>query len=65
MKGYHLDDIAELKQRYKVLVGEITAGNHGKLVLEEMRDIVKQLAKYRAISEPTKRKMLGQINSVK
>jgi len=47
------------------LVGEITAGNHGKLVLEEMRDIVKQLAKYRAISEPTKRKMLGQINSVK
>jgi hypothetical protein len=65
MKGYHLDDIVELKQRYKVLVGEIGAGNHGELVLEEMRDIVKQLAKYRAISEPTKRKMLGQINAVK
>lgn len=64
LKGYHNEEVADLRQRYKVLIGEITAGNKGKLVLNEMRDILKQLESYHAISAPTRKKLLKQINAV-
>lgn len=64
LKGYHHEEVADLRQRYKVLIGEITAGNHGKLVLNEMRDILRQLESYHAISAPTRTKLLKQIDAV-
>lgn len=64
LKGYHYDEIADLRQRYKVLIGEIVAGNHGKLVLDEMRDILRQLESYHAISGPTRTKLMKQIDAV-
>lgn len=64
LKGYHNEEVADLRQRYKILIGEITAGNKGKLVLDEMRDILRQLESYHAISAPTRAKLLKQIDAV-
>lgn len=43
-------DIYELRKRYQVLVGELAAGNHGKLIKEEMIGILRDLQRLKAIS---------------
>lgn len=45
------DTVWKLKKRYEVLVGELSAGNSGKLVLDEMEAILRSLIRLHAINE--------------
>jgi hypothetical protein len=44
------DTIWQLKKRYEVLVGELSAGNTGKLVRDEMETILRSLMRLNAMS---------------
>ena len=46
---FHEDDLKSLKDRYQVLVGELSAGNKGSLVKDEMIAILQKLRKLKAI----------------
>lgn len=45
------DAVWQLKKRYEVLVGELAAGNSGKLVRDEMETILRSLIRLHAMSE--------------
>ena len=45
------DTIYQLKKRYEVLVGELSAGNTGKVVLTEMEEILRKLIRMHAMNE--------------
>jgi hypothetical protein len=51
------DSIWQMKKRYEVLVGELSAGNSGKLVRDEMANLLRGLIRLRAMS-PDKGKQL-------
>lgn len=42
-------DIQTLRKRYQVLVGELSAGNHGEVVKSEMIDILRKLERLKAL----------------
>lgn len=47
-----LDELIwNLKQRYEILLGSYNAGNDGKLVTDEIKSVLKELLKHKAISK--------------
>lgn len=45
------ETIWNLKQRYEILLGSYNAGNDGKLVTDEIKSVLKELLKHKAISK--------------
>lgn len=45
------ETVWNLKQRYEILLGSYNAGNDGKLVVNELKQVLGDLLKYRAISK--------------
>lgn len=52
------DTIWKMKKRYEVLVGEMAAGNDGKIVRDEMVDILKNLIRMHAMGESKGRDLI-------
>ena len=52
------DTIWKMKKRYEVLVGEMAAGNDGKIVRDEMADILKNLVRMHAMGESKGRDLI-------
>lgn len=52
------DTIWKMKKRYEVLVGEMAAGNDGKIVRDEMADILKNLIRMHAMGESKGRDLI-------
>jgi hypothetical protein len=55
------EEVWNLKQRYEILIGEINAGNDGKLVKDELKDV---LAKLKELKVITKRKYDFIVNAL-
>ena len=52
------DTIWKMKKRYEVLVGEMAAGNDGKIVRDEMSEILKNLVRMHAMGESKGRDLI-------
>lgn len=52
------DTIWKMKKRYEVLVGQMAAGNDGKIVRDEMADILKNLIRMHAMAESKGRDLI-------
>lgn len=52
------DTVWKLKKRYEVLVGQMAAGNDGKIVRDEMSEILKNLIRLRAMGETKGRELI-------
>lgn len=57
-------DIHDLRERYQVLVGELSAGNHGKLIKEEMIEILQKLRRLKAIYPAKVRDLIKGLNEL-
>lgn len=55
-------DVYDLRERYRVLVGELSAGNQGSLIKGEMIDILQKLQRLKVLSES---KVKNLINGLK
>lgn len=55
------DTIWQTKKRYEVLVGELSAGNSGKLVRDEMESILRSLIQMRAINPDKARGLIKSL----
>ena len=55
------DTIWQLKKRYEVLVGELSAGNHGKLVRDEMETILRNLIRMHALNQDKGRELIRSL----
>ena len=55
------DTIWQLKKRYEVLVGELSAGNHGKLVRDEMETILRTLIRLHAMNQDKGRELIRSL----
>lgn len=52
------DTIWKMKKRYEVLVGQMAAGNDGKIVRDEMSEILKNLIRMHAMAESKGRELI-------
>jgi hypothetical protein len=55
------DTVWQLKKRYEVLVGELSAGNHGKLVRDEMETILRNLIRLHAMNQDKGRELIRSL----
>lgn len=55
------DTIWKMKKRYEVLVGQMAAGNDGKIVRDEMADILKNLIRMHAMGESKGRDLIKSL----
>lgn len=55
------DTIWQLKKRYEVLVGELSAGNQGKLVTSEMESILRDLIRMHALNADKGRELIRSL----
>lgn len=46
------EEVWNLKQRYEILISELNAGNQSDLAVSELKDVLKKLFDYKAISRP-------------
>jgi hypothetical protein len=56
------DTVYKLKKHYEVLVGELSSGNYGQLLRKEMQDVLRELARLKAID---RKKAATIINNLK
>jgi hypothetical protein len=55
------DTIWQMKKRYEVLVGELSAGNHGKIVRDEMETILRNLIRLHALNQDKGRELIRSL----
>lgn len=55
------DTIWQLKKRYEVLVGELSAGNTGKVVRDEMETILRNLIRLHALNQDKGRELIRSL----
>lgn len=58
----NVDKVRQLKKRYEVLVGELAGGNHGKLIRDEMVDILRSLVRMKAMSMSKVQSIINGLN---
>lgn len=57
----NVDQIKQLKKRYEVLVGLLAGGNHGKLVRDEMIEILRSLMRMGAMAPRKAEKIIKEL----
>lgn len=55
------DTVWKMKKRYEVLVGELSAGNTGKLVRDEMETILRNLIRLHALNQDKGRELIRSL----
>lgn len=55
------DTVWQMKKRYEVLVGELSAGNTGKLVRDEMETILRNLIRLHALNQDKGRELIRSL----
>lgn len=60
----HAGDVYELRKRYQVLVGALSAGNHGSAVKDEMIDILRKLQRLKVMSVARVRNLIKGLNEL-
>ena len=63
MKNLSNDENFKLKTKYEILIGELAAGNHGKLLIDEIKDTLKKLNDNKGITKYKYSVLLKAINN--